>query len=62
VRGRALYNLACARALQGRSADALDALDRAVDAGFKYRGLLEEDDDLASIRSSPRFREILSKI
>ena len=62
MRGRALYNIACARALQGRSNEALDALARAVEAGFKQRWALEGDEDLASIRSTPRFQEILSKI
>jgi transcriptional regulator GlxA family with amidase domain len=62
VRGRALYNIACARALQGRPDDALEALARAVDAGFRQRWALEGDEDLASIRSTPRFQEILAKI
>jgi transcriptional regulator GlxA family with amidase domain len=62
VKGRALYNIACARALQGRPTEALDALAKAVDAGFKQRWALEGDDDLASIRQTPRFKEILSKI
>lgn len=62
VRARALYNIACARALQGRPAEALDALARAVDAGFRQKWALEGDEDLASIRATPRFKEILSKI
>jgi len=62
VRARALYNIACARALQGRSSEALDALARAVDAGFRQKWALEGDEDLASIRATPRFREILAKI
>ena len=62
MRGRALYNIACARALQGRSDEALDALAKAVDAGFRQKWALEGDEDLASIRQTPRFKEILSKI
>jgi len=62
VRARALYDVACARALQGHSAEALDALERAVDPGLRYRWMLVGDVDLASIRQSPRFQEILSSI
>ena len=61
VRGRALYNVACAHALQRHTVEALDALERAVDAGLGYRWMLEGDADLASIRQSPRFQEILER-
>jgi transcriptional regulator GlxA family with amidase domain len=61
-RSGALYNLACAQARLGRSSEALDALARAVEAGFREKWYLEHDDDLASIRELPRFREILAKL
>jgi putative intracellular protease/amidase len=55
------YNLACARARAGNAAGALDALEKAVQLGFKDRALAESDDDLSSIRSDPRFARILSR-
>ncbi len=53
--GTALYNAACARALGGRKEEALALLRRALDAGFDDPSLMKEDDDLASLRSDPRF-------
>ena len=55
------YNLACALTLQKRSADALTALDRAVDLGFRDETLIAQDEDLADLRALPAFRAILSK-
>jgi hypothetical protein len=49
------YNLACAEARLGFSELALDALEKAVQLGFKDRALLLTDDDLATLRSLPRF-------
>ena len=57
-----LYNVACAYALLGRSDRALDALDRAVTAGFQNRALAERDEDLASVCGDERFRRILARI
>jgi transcriptional regulator GlxA family with amidase domain len=62
VRGGALYNLACAYALQGKKDDALTALEQAVAAGFRSKGLLETDDDLASIRGEARFRKVVTSL
>lgn len=62
LRGRALFNVACARAVQGKKAEALDALRAAVDAGFKEAWSLKNDPDLASIRSDPGFTAILAKL
>jgi putative intracellular protease/amidase len=61
-RTRALYNLACAWARKGEKEKALDALARAVDAGFADRAWIEADEDLASIAADSRFKEILAKI
>lgn len=61
-RASALYNLACAYALQGKKDDALDALERAVAAGFRSKGLLEGDEDLASIRGEERFRKVVTSL
>jgi transcriptional regulator GlxA family with amidase domain len=62
LRGRALFNVACARAVQGRKPEALEALRGAVDAGFKESWYLKNEPDLASIRSDPGFAAILAKL
>ncbi|HWW94102.1 MAG TPA: tetratricopeptide repeat protein, partial [Vicinamibacteria bacterium] len=61
-RPEALYNMACAYALKGEADSALQHLREAVDAGFKKRWALEGDPDLASLRGSPRFQELLKKL
>src|SRR4051812_28783219 len=62
VRVHALYNTACARALAGHPDKALEALGKAVEAGFFDWQLAEKDEDLASLRENPKFQEILSKL
>jgi carboxyl-terminal processing protease len=59
VQGAVLYNLACGYALLGETDRALASLQGAVDAGFAGADRLAQDPDLASIRSDPRFTEIL---
>lgn len=62
VRVHALYNLACARALGGKGDKALDSLEKAIAAGFFDWQLADKDEDLASVRESPRFTELLEKL
>jgi adenylate cyclase len=57
-----LYNVACAYADAGDTERALDALDRAVGTGRGNRGWIEHDADLAPLRSSPRYAEILARL
>jgi hypothetical protein len=57
-----LYNVACGYALIGQKEKALDFLGRAVSAGFDDRRLLETDTDLASIRDTDGFQQILGKL
>ncbi|MGA0871847.1 MAG: PDZ domain-containing protein [Phycisphaerales bacterium] len=60
-----LYNLACARSLQGDGAGACARLVEAIDAGFRDRTFAEEDPDLAAARSHPDFarvRELLDRV
>jgi transcriptional regulator GlxA family with amidase domain len=61
-RPEALYNMACAYALKGDADSALHRLREAVDAGFKKRWALEGDPDLASLRGSQRFQELLKRL
>lgn len=53
------YNLACAQALLDQSDAALKSLEKAIACGFRGRELMAKEPDLASLRSSPRFAELL---
>jgi non-specific serine/threonine protein kinase len=53
-----LYNAACVYAQLGRKAEALEALRRAVDAGFKDRGWIRRDPDLAALHGDPEFEQL----
>ncbi|MBI1851490.1 MAG: DJ-1/PfpI family protein [Planctomycetes bacterium] len=61
-RAPALYNLACAVALEGDKEKALETLGRAVDAGWLRRSMTEQDGDLASVRADPRFARLLDRM
>lgn len=56
---RAHYNAGCSYALMGRAEDALEELSRAVEFGFRDADHMLADDDLASVREHPRFRELV---
>ena len=62
ARGSAYYNLACAYARIGQKEKAFEALSNAVNEGFTNRNQYETDPDLASVRSEPRFQEILARL
>lgn len=55
------YDLACALALQDRSAEALDALAHSIKCGFRDRRQLRRDPNLSALRSLPRFSDILKQ-
>ncbi|MHC4217055.1 MAG: DJ-1/PfpI family protein [Planctomycetota bacterium] len=59
---RTYYNLACAYAMLGEKPRALDALGKAVVAGFANRQWIEQDAQLNGIRDEPRFRAIVERI
>jgi TolB-like protein/Flp pilus assembly protein TadD len=50
-----LYNVACAFSVLGRTADCLDALERAVSNGWSDKDWLEHDSDLDGIRNEPKY-------
>jgi hypothetical protein len=54
-----VYNLACSDSLSGRTADAIDHLQRAVGASEKFRADAREDSDFDSIRDEPSFKALI---
>jgi serine/threonine protein kinase/Flp pilus assembly protein TadD len=57
-----LYNVACLNAVGGRTAPALDYLERAVENGFGHREWIEHDPDLESLHSHPRYEALLGRL
>jgi TolB-like protein/Flp pilus assembly protein TadD len=57
-----LYNVACVRALAGDNEAALDALERAAMTGVVQREWMENDSNLAPLRSHPRYRAVLERL
>ena len=57
----AYYNLACVCAIQGRRAEALDALRKAIRAGFTNASWLLEDGDLKSLLNDPEFNSLVEE-
>ena len=56
--GTAMYNLACAYSLDGKTKQALEWLDRAVAAGFDQHELFLNDADLNALRDEKEFQRI----
>lgn len=56
-----LYNLACFHALSGDKEEALDWLEKAVEAGFYGPGKISSDSDLESLRETPRYKAALAR-
>jgi predicted esterase len=57
-----LYNVAALSARVGRADAAVDALNRAVDNGFRDAKLLDGDDDFAAVRKDPRFAAVRARL
>lgn len=57
----AWYNLGCSYALISRKKDALTALTKAIELGYKDIEWMCEDSDLTSIQNDPAFRALLKR-
>ena len=60
--GLLLYNLSCFYSLAGEVGQALDTLERSLEAGKTDAEWLRQDSDLDNIRDDPRFQEILKRM
>jgi tetratricopeptide (TPR) repeat protein len=56
------YNLACSLALSARKSDALRALRRAVDLGYRDYDWMSQDPDLEGLKGVPEFESLLRKL
>ena len=56
------YNLACSLALSKRKADALRALQEAINRGYTDYDWMSQDSDLESLQASVEFKAILAKL
>jgi thiol-disulfide isomerase/thioredoxin len=54
----ALYNEACTYAVEKKKDKAIASLTEATDSGFTRLDLLDEDEELASIRETPEFQKL----
>jgi adenylate cyclase len=57
-----LYNAACAFAVIGDQERALDALERAIDAGLEGGDWIPQDPDWERLRDLPRFRALFRRL
>jgi tetratricopeptide (TPR) repeat protein len=55
------YNLACRYALLQQPESAFKSLQRAIELGYRDFRFMEEDRDLDSIRTDPRFRALVKE-
>jgi len=57
-----LYNAGCALAILGEQDKALDALERAIDAGLVGGDWVPQDPDWESLRDQTRFKELVARL
>jgi len=55
------YNLACTYALLGMTDLAFQALERAIDLGYRHFRHMAKDPDLKALRNDPRFTELIAR-
>ncbi len=60
--GLVFYNLACSYALLNRIMDALSALEKAAEFGYRDWKYMQRDADLAILAGQPRFVELLQRM
>jgi tetratricopeptide (TPR) repeat protein len=56
------YNVACTYAQMGQADEALDALERSVECGYRDVDWMEKDGDLDSLRDLPRYQALVRKL
>ena len=56
-----LYNVACVYALQAKTDEAIDCLDKAMNHAYWYKRWAKNDSDLDSLRNHPRFQALMAK-
>ena len=56
-----LFNLACCESLAGRTTDALEHLERAIEMWDGCRAMARDDSDFDPIRDEARFQELMSR-
>ncbi len=56
------YNLACSYCLTGRMAEAAEALEQALDYGYRDFRWLSEDPDLVELRGHDAYSRVRSKV
>ncbi|HZJ71524.1 MAG TPA: tetratricopeptide repeat protein, partial [Planctomycetota bacterium] len=61
-RAAALYNLGCAHALAGHADAAFEALNAAIDSGFNMLQTMQDDPDLKSLRTDPRYASLVARL
>ena len=54
--------MACTYSVAGRIDEALDYLERTVEAGYRHRSWIERDSEFDALHGHPRYREILNRI
>jgi hypothetical protein len=54
------YNVACVESLAGRTADALEHLERAIEMSEFFRPFAQGDSDFDPIRDEPAFQELMA--
>jgi hypothetical protein len=57
-----LYNAGCALALLGDDEQALDVLERAIDAGLAGGDWVPRDPDWERLRDHPRFKALVERL
>ncbi|MBM4031660.1 MAG: tetratricopeptide repeat protein [Planctomycetes bacterium] len=57
-----LYNIACTYSRMKKLKEALDALERCVEAGYRDVEWMEKDADLDNLRDEPRYKAVVRRL